>query len=196
MSNSYNNESEFVKKDYFCVFPNDNEFFVQRAMGNDEILRRNFIIARPEVYNIEPPQNTQLVRKNVRGRLMKYDGIDGRSKKYWTRYLNDKNKDGLPLNYDIDYTQNGENSLSYDPMPHIAGTNINIKNENSLRGLGRLNKLDATRRPDLIGLENVMGTMDMYDTYFSVSNNLDNAPLFIGNPTRAINITPAPQPNC
>ena len=131
MSNSYNNASEFVKKDYFCVFPNDNEFFVQRAMGNDEILRRNFIIARPEVYNIESPQNTQLVRKNVRGRLMKYDGIDGRSKKYWTRYLNAKNKDGLPLNYDIDYTQM-EKILYRMTQCHILQVQISISKTKTL----------------------------------------------------------------
>lgn len=188
MSSSYTTAACVFKSDAHGALPNDNEFFVEREKNNAEILRRNFIIARPEVYNIQPPQNTSLLRENVPGRLMmKYDGIDRRRKNYWTQYLKQRNNDGLPTNYDIAYSKKGENSLSYNELPHISGTNINVRNENSLRGLGRLNKLDATHRPELVGLEKVMGSMDMYQTYFTVSNNLDDSRFFFGNPTRAVN---------
>lgn len=192
MSSSYTSVSCTVNQDNQSNngLPGDNEFFVLRERDNAEILRRVFVVANPEVYNIGRPQNTQLVHKNdINGRLLKYPGIDRRSRNYWSQYLNQRKNDGLPTNFDIGYTKEGENSNENDFMPHVAGINKNIINENSLKGLGRLNKLDATRRPELVGLEKVMGSMDMYDTYFSVSNNLDNARLFFGNSTRAASST-------
>lgn len=191
MSSSYTSVSCAVQQDTSInALPEDNEFFALRERDNAELLRRVFVVANPEVYNIGRPQNTQLVHQNdVNGRILKYPGIDTRSRNYWTQYLNHRKNDGLPTNFDIGYSKGIENSSDNDFMPHVAGINKNIRNENSLRGLGRLNKLDATRRPELVGLEKVMGSMDMYDTYFSVSNNLDNASLFIGNSTRAASST-------
>ena len=192
MSSSYTSVACAVQQDSSNIngLPGDNEFFALRERDNAEILRRVFVVANPEVYNIGRPQNTQLVHKNdINGRLLKYPGIDTRSRNYWSQYLNRRNNDGLPTNFDIGYSKKVENSNENDFMPHVAGINKNVRNENSLKGLGRLNKLDATRRPELVGLEKVMGSMDMYDTYFSVSNNLDSAGLFFGNSTRAANNT-------
>lgn len=191
MSSSYTSVSCAVQQNTSNNgLPEDNEFFALRERDNAELLRRVFVVANPEVYNIGRPQNTQLVHKNdVNGRLLKYPGIDTRSRNYWSQYLNRRKNDGLPTNFDIGYSKGSENSSDNDFMPHVAGINKNIRNENSLRGLGRLNKLDATRRPELVGLEKVMSSMDMYDTYFTVSNNLDNASMFIGNSTRAASST-------
>ena len=191
MSSSYTSVACTVQQDSSNNgLPGDNEFFALRERDNAELLRRVFVVANPEVYNIGRPQNTQLIHENnVNDRILKYPGIDRRSKNYWTQYLNQRKNDGLPTNFDIGYSKEGKNSYDNDSMPHVAGTNKNIRNENSLRGLGRLNKLDATRRPELVGLETVMSSMDMYDKYFAVSNNLDNASLFIGNSTRAANST-------
>ena len=192
MSSSYTSVSYTVQQNSPSNngLPGDNEFFVLRERDNAEILRRVFVVANPEVYNIGRPQNTHLVHQNdINGRLLKYPGIDTRSRNYWSQYLNRRKNDGIPTNFDISYSKEGENSNENDFMPHVAGINKNIRNENSLKGLGRLNKLDATRRPELVGLEKVMGSMDMYDTYFSVSNNLDSASLFFGNSTRAASST-------
>lgn len=170
------------------ALPHDNEFFILREKDNAEILRRIFVVTHPEVYNHHPPQNTQLIHDNVSERLLKYSGIDQRSRNYWSEYLNGKNK-GLSTNPDKRHSNvsNEKNSLQNDFKPYVAGVNKNIHNENSLRGLGRLNKYDTTHIPELVGLEKVMTSMDLYDKYFSVSNNLDNARFFIGNPTRAVN---------
>lgn len=187
MSSSYTTAACTVKNTVSGELPGDNEFFVLRERDNTEILRRTFVVANPEVYNIGRPQNTQLVHDNTREHVLKYPGIDRRSRNYWNQYLSRRNNDGLPSNYDIGYSKEGENSLDQNTMPHVAGTNKNVNNENSLRGLGRLNKHDATRIPELVGLETVMGSMDMYNNYFSVSNNLDSARFMFGNPTRAVN---------
>lgn len=168
--------------------PQDNEFFRLRERDNEEILRRVFVVANPEVYNHMRPQNTTLMHNNVSERLLKYPGIDRRSKNYWTEYLNGKkNTNGIPTNFNIGYSKQGENSMENDSKPYVSGINKNIINENSLKGLGRLNKHDATYVPELVGMEKVMNSMDMYQTYFTVSDNLDNARFFIGNPTRAVN---------
>ena len=185
---SFSNAYQVLNNSNYNV-PGDNEFFKNREQDNMKLMMRNFVIARPEVYNMMPPENTQLNKKrNKNEHLLKYPGIDRRSKQYWTNYLKKKNIKGIPTNNSINYSQDSQDSQDSHEQtneePYIAGININIEDSNSLNRLGMLSKLDIIPKAEYIALNN---NLLMHDKYFTISDTMKNSDLMYRNMTRAVN---------
>lgn len=182
---SFSNAYQVLNNSNYDV-PGDNEFFKNREQDNMKLMMRNFIIARPEVYNMMPPENTQLNKnRNKNEHLLKYPGIDRRSKQYWTNYLKKKNikTGGVPTNDSINYSDEQPNEQQNEE-PYIAGININIEDSNSLNRLGMLSKLDTIPKAEYIALNN---NLIMHEKYFTISDTMKNSDLMYRNMTRAVN---------
>ena len=183
---SFSNAYQVLNNSNYDV-PGDNEFFRNREQDNMKLMMRNFIVARPEVYNMMPPENTQL--NNIRKKnehLLKYPGIDRRSKQYWTNYLKKKNiktEGGVPTNDSINYSTDQTNEQQNEE-PYITGININIEDSNALNRLGMLSKLDTIPKAEYLALNN---NLAMHEKYFTISDTMKNSDLMYRNMTRAVN---------
>ncbi len=189
--NSYSNVGCLLQDSTKGAFgyANENEFFIKREQGNKQLFYRNFDIKRPEVYNIHRPQNTDLEECNRNEHILKYPGMDSRSKEFWNNFLSD-NSDGVPVNpYDCvcEMPTENDNTVENNAMTHVSGTNINIDSENSLRRLGMLNNSDVNECINPLIMSQLRHRFEMQNNYFNLHDQFGNDKNMFNNMTKAVN---------